>query len=221
MTQDVNQAETTAEAPSAENTTDMTTQDTDQGDSDSASKTVPYERFQEVISSKNELKQEIDNLKVQLGQIQETKAQTPTAPPNPQEEQIKGQLDKYLKELGYVSKQELEQKEADKELAQSIESLSKKYDGKNGLPKFDKTKAIEFAQKNLIGDLESAYKLMNEAAIMDNAIKAALGKTKGVRTEVSDGSGSADVGTSQTDLKNAAMSGDKDAMETLIRRSIS
>ena len=150
MTQDVNQAETTAEAPSAENTTDMTTQDTDQGDSDSASKTVPYERFQEVISSKNELKQEIDNLKVQLGQIQETKTQTPTAPPNPQEEQIKGQLDKYLKELGYVSKQELEQKEADKELAQSIESLSKKYDGKNGLPKFDKTKAIEFAQKNLI-----------------------------------------------------------------------
>jgi hypothetical protein len=56
---------------------------------------------------------------------------------------------------------------------------------------------------------------------MDFAIKQALGKTKGVKSEVSDGSGSQEVGTTQGDLKEAALSGDSDAMATLIKRAIS
>ncbi len=217
---DTTQAEDTAKAPSAENQTEETTQEeTPQEDSNQPIKTVPYERFKEVNSSKNELKEEIERLKSQLNEIQSAK--TPTTPPNPQEEQVKQQLDHYLKELGYVSKQELEQVEADRALQSTIQELEKKYDGKDGRPKFDRDEAIEFARKNLIGNLEIAYKQMHEAELMDYAIKKAMGKTKAVKSEKSDGSGSADVGTTQDDLYRSAMSGDEEALQTLIKRSIS
>ena len=216
--QDVQQVETTTEASSTEKQTVETTQDISQENSETTSKTVPYERFAEVNNSKNELKKEIDALKAQFGEIQAAK--TPIAPPNPQEETIKKQLDAYLKDLGYVNKQELEQKEADQQLQNNIKSLSEKYNGKDGRPKFDKSKAIEFAQQHLIGDLEIAYKQMHEAELLDFAIKQAMGKTKAVKTETSDGSGSADFGTSSSDLMNAAARGDKDAMAALIKRAI-
>jgi len=218
---DAQQAEETAETSSVENQTDETTQEETQDDSTQASeKSVPYDRFQEVINSKNELKKEIEALKQQFAGIQQTKAENPAAPPDPQEAVIKQQLDKYLKDMGYVSRQELEQKEADRQLSQTIDSLSKKYNGQNGLPKFDRSKVLEYAQSNLIGNLEVAYKQMNEAAIIDNAIKQALGKSKGVKTETSDGSGSANVGTTQGDLIEAAQGGDKDALSTLIKRAL-
>lgn len=218
---DAQQAEETAETSSVENQTEETTQDASQEDSNQTSdKSIPYDRFQEVINSKNELKKEIEALKQQMAGFQTKKEENPSAPSNPQEEVVKQQLDKYLKELGYVSKQELEQKEADRQLETHIESLSKKYDGKDGRPKFDKSKVLEYAQSNLIGNLEIAYKQMNEAALLDFAIKQAMGKTKGVKTEVSDGSGSAQVGTTQGDLIQAANSGDKDALATLIKRAL-
>lgn len=220
VSDDTTQAEETAEASSAENQTDETHQEeSPQENSDQPVKTVPYERFKEVNSSKNELKKEIESLKSQLNEIQAEKTQS--TPPNPQEEQIKQQLDHYLKELGYVSKKELEQVEADRELQNTIQELEKKYNGKDGRPKFSRDETIDFARKNLIGNLEIAYKQMHEAELMDYAIKKAMGKTKAVRSEKSDGSGSADVGTTQDDLYRSAVSGDEDALHTLIKRSIS
>lgn len=218
MPEDAQQVETTTETSSVENQTVETTQDAGQEDSETTSKSVPYERFQEVISSKNELKKEIEALKAQFGEIQ--KAKTPDSPPNPQEEIVKQQLDKYLKDMGYVNKAELEQKEADQQLQNNIKALSEKYDGKDGRPKFDKSKAIEYAQKHLIGDLEIAYKQMHEAELIDFAIKQAMGKTKAVKTETSDGSGSADFGTSSSDLMNAAAKGDAEARMALIKRAL-
>lgn len=217
---DVTQVEETTEASSAENQTDETIQEGTQDDSESTSKTVPYERLQEVINSKNELKGEIDRLRAEFAQIQQNKVEKPTDPPNPQEETIKQQLDKYLKELGYVSKQELEQKEADRQLEQSINTLANKYNGKDGKPKFEKAKVLEFAQQNLIGNLEVAYKQMHEAELIDFAVKQALGKTKGVKSESSDGSGSTQIGTTQSDLVHAAQEGDSDALSTLIKRAL-
>lgn len=220
MAQDVTQVEETTEASSAENQTDETIQEETQDDSGSTSKTVPYERLQEVINSKNELKGEIDRLRAEFAKIQQNKVDSPTDPPNPQEETVKQQLNKYLKELGYVSKEELEQKEADRQLEQTIDSLSGKYNGKDGRPKFEKNKVLEYAQKNLIGNLEIAYKQMHEAELIDFAVKQALGKTKGVKSESSDGSGSTQVGTTQSDLLEAAKDGDSDAISTLIKRTL-
>lgn len=220
---DVNQAETTAEAPSAETQTTETTQETTepQENSDVQPKTVPYERLKEVIESRKSLESKISQLEEQ---IKSFKPADPEKPTNPQEELVKEQLKKYMDEMGYVSKAELEaqekQKEADRQLEQNISTLSQKYDGKDGRPKFVKTKVLEYAAQNLIGNLEVAYKQMHETELLDVAIKEALGKSKGVKTEVSDGSGSSQVGTTQDDLMSAARSGDSDAIKTLIKRAI-
>ncbi len=221
---DVNQAETTAEASSAETQTTETNQEASsetQDNSEVQSKTVPYERFSEVINSKKELESKITKLEEQMAAF---KPSTPETPTDPKEEVVKQQLKKYLEDLGYVSKAELEaqekQKESDRQLEQNISSLSQKYDGKDGKPKFNKSKVLEYASQNLIGNLEVAYKQMHEVELLDHAIKQALGKSKGVKTEVSDGSGASQVGTTQEDLMKAVQPGDSSALQTLIKRAI-
>lgn len=208
--QDVQQAETTAEASSAENQTTETTQEVSQEDS----KYVPYDRFKEIVEAKNQLKAEIDQLKQQFKPSQQQTAQA-----DPQRETIKQQLDPILKEMGYVSKAELEQQEADRKLESEIKGLESRYSGKDGRPKFEKSKVLDYAAKNLIGNLEVAYEHMNKAALMDWAIKQATGKTAGVKTEGSDGSG-ASTGVANSDLLNAAKRGDDDALAALIKRTL-
>lgn len=211
----IDTTETTVDAPSAENETTETTQEVTQDDSMSpAVKAVPYDRFAEVIKNKQQLEARVKELE---GKV------TPQvdAQPNAYDEVVKQQLDKYLKELGYVSKQELEQKDADQQLEKNIEQLSSKYDGKDGRPKFDKTKVLNYAADNLIGNLEVAYKTMNEASLMDWAIKQAITNSRGTKTETSDGSGSTQIGTTQDDLYKAAQNGDDEAMKILIKRAIS
>jgi hypothetical protein len=210
---DVTQVETTTEASSAENQTTETTQETSQDDSSDTSKTVPYERFAEVNSIKKQLQAEIDQLKAQV------KSSVPAPQADPQRETIKQQLDPILKEMGYVSKAELEQQDADRKLDGEINKLADKYNGKDGRPKFERSKVLDYASKNLIGNLEVAYKAMNEASLMDWAIKQASGKTAGVKTEGSDGSG-ASTGVANSDLLNAAKRGDDDALSALIKRTL-
>lgn len=210
---DVTQEETTSETPSVENETTETTQEETQEDS-KVSKTVPYERFSEVNNKLKEYERKTAEMEEKFNKVSPT-------PANPQEEIIKQQFKKIADELGYVSKTELEQKEASKALQQTVKDLQAKYDGKDGRPKFDYQKTLDYAEKNLLGNLEVAYKAMNEPQLMDWAIKAALGKTKGVKSEVSDGSGSSEIGTTQGDLLNAAAKGDSDAISTLIKRTLS
>jgi hypothetical protein len=217
-TQDVTPAETTAAAPSADNQTVETTPEVTPGDSKTTPETVPYERFAEVNTIKNELKSKIDQLEAKVNTF--SQPATPAATPNPEEEKVKQQLDKMLKDMGYVSKTDLEQQRADEKLVQSIDKLSEKYNGKDGRPKFNKAEVLEYAQEHLIGDLELAYKAKHEADLISFAVAAALGKTKGVKSESSDGSGSSQVGTTQSDLLTAAQSGDKEAISALIKRTL-
>lgn len=203
------QAETTAEAPSAENKTEVATQEATPEKRQPA-KVVPYDRFESVVKNKQQLEAELAELR----------ANRSTAPVGDQEQVIKQQLNKYLADLGYVRKEELAEKEADKQLESDIKSLSQKYDGKDGRPKFDREKALQYAADNLIGNLEVAYKQMHEAELLDYAIKQATGRIKPTRTEVSDGSGSSQIGETQNDLLSSAKAGDEDAMRTLIKRAI-
>lgn len=176
-------------------------------------KTVPYERFAEVNKNKRELEKKIVEL--------EQKAKTSTSSaPSTEEEKIRQELDRYLKDLGYINKQELERIEQDKHLERELESLEGKYSGKDGRPKFNREDVLEYAASHLIGDPEVAYKTMYEKELLDIAIKQATGRTKPTRTETSDGSGSQEVGESQSDLRQAAQNGDRDAFKTLIKRSI-
>lgn len=211
---DVQQVETTPEASSAETQTAETTQEVTQENSEV--KTVPYDRFAEVNNYNKELK-------TQLSQIQEQlKGLSPKIEPvaaDPAKETIKNQLKGYLNELGYVSKEELEQRDAEKQVMSQVENLKAKYNGQDGRPKYDHNKVLDFASKNLIGNLEIAYEQMNKAELLNHAISKALGTTKGTKTEISDGSG-ARVGTSNDDLMKAAQSGDSDAMSMLIKRAL-
>lgn len=213
-TQDVqvestDQAETTAEASSAENKTEVATQEATP-EKRQPTKVVPYDRFESVVKTKQQLEAELAELRANRG----------TEQPSNQEQLIKQQLDKYLSDMGYVKKEVLEEKEADRKLEESIKSLSQKYDGKDGRPKFDREKALQYAADNLIGNLEVAYKQMHEAELLDYAIKQATGRIKPTKTEVSDGSGSSQIGETQNDLLSSAKAGDEDAMRTLIKRAI-
>jgi len=214
---DVNTEETTSESSSDTNETTETTQestdDSQEAQDDSKdTKFVPYERFSEVNSKYKKLEREVEELKAD---------RTPKTPPNPQEVEVKEKLNTMMKDLGYVSKEDLDRQRADDALKSQVADLKSKYDGKDGRPKFDYIKSLEFAEKNLIGNLDVAYKMMNEAKLTDWAVKQALGKTKGTKSEVSDGSGSANVGTSQEELRSLAAKGDKDAMNTLVKRALS
>lgn len=203
------QAETTAEASSAENQTEVATQEATP-EKRQPTKVVPYDRFESVVKTKQQLEAELAELRANRG----------TEQPFNQEQVIKQQLDKYLSDMGYVKKEVLEEKEADRKLEESIKSLSQKYDGKDGRPKFDREKALQYAADNLIGNLEVAYKQMHEAELLDYAIKQATGRIKPTKTEVSDGSGSSQIGETQNDLLSSAKAGDEDAMRTLIKRAI-
>lgn len=203
------QAETTAEASSAENQTEVATQE-ETPEKRQPTKVVPYDRFESVVKTKQQLEAELAELRANRG----------TEQPFNQEQVIKQQLDKYLSDMGYVKKEVLEEKEADRKLEESIKSLSQKYDGKDGRPKFDREKALQYAADNLIGNLEVAYKQMHEAELLDYAIKQATGRIKPTKTEVSDGSGSSQIGETQNDLLSSAKAGDEDAMRTLIKRAI-
>lgn len=201
----------TAEVSSTENETAETTE-VETPEESKVSKSVPYDRFAEVNNNYKKLEAELAELKA--GRV-EPKVE------NPQEVVVKQQLDKYLKEMGYVSKEDLARQEADKALQDQVKTLQSKYDGKDGRPKFKYEDVLDYAEKNLIGNLEIAYQQKHQAELIDFAVKTALGKTKGVKSEVSDGSGSQEVGTTQGDLREAALSGDSDARMALIKRALS
>jgi len=210
--QDVQAVEETTEVPSTETETTQDTEVTQEAEA----KTVPYDRLREVIDERNEIKNKLAELEAKVN----SKPSEPIAPADPQREAVKQEFKKIATELGFVSKEELEQKDADKQLSDTMSSLESKYDGKNGLPKFDRVKTLKFAQENLVGTLEGAYKLMHFSDFMDHGVKEALGKTKGVKSEVSDGSGSSNIGTTDNDLKSAASRGDRDALSALIKRAL-
>lgn len=87
-----------------------------------------------------------------------------------------------------------EQKAAeDRAFLQELETLEKEYDGKNGLPKFDRVKVLEAmqAQGNRVFDPRAMYQKLNEKAINDRLIKQAMKDQSGNRLE-STGTGGSD-----------------------------
>jgi hypothetical protein len=221
-TKDVQNVETTTTDSSSEQNTSENSQETAQPQEntneanitkDFSSNFVPYDRFKEKNEEAKKLKEELDRLQQerQLTQTQQQQNQTID-----QEQVVKEQL----KKLGFVSKEELQEVEADRQLSNTLEKLESKYDGKDGAPKFKRSEILKYARDNMIGDIEAAYKLKHQVELTDIAIKRALGKVPGVKSEVSDGSGSATAGTSNNDLKAAIEKGDKGALTTYIKRQL-
>lgn len=177
---------------------------------------MPYERFREV----NEQAKRAQELERKLADI-EARLQ-----PKPETDPQLEAVNKQLKAMGYAPVQEVEalveqklkDQQAELSVKQEIQSLSQKYDGKNGLPKFDANEAFDYARQHGIGNLETAYKEMHEKALIDWHVKQALTKSQGVKTEGSDGSGSSQVGTTDQDLLESIKQGDRNALKTRLKR---
>lgn len=227
---DVKEAdETTASASSnAEETTTETTPDEGQGDNKNAEvladgtpvdqKTVPYKVFADANTKLAEATKKLEEVAAKMGSNA-----TPAAPIDPaeakQKEAIKQALEPMLKEMGYVSKDELRRQKADEQLETSLKSLEDKYSGKdNPELKFVRDEVINFAIENGISNPEMAFKIMKEKEFANFLIQQAGSKSQGLQTEGSNGSGSQSVGNSDDDLKAAAAKGDKKAKDILLSR---
>lgn len=210
-------AETTAvESSSTTETPQETTQaaETSEPAKSTEEQVVPYSRFKEV----NEKAKRADELEARLKEL-EAKA----APVVEEDEQTK-QVKETLKNLGFVSKEELEvqkkQEREDIELDKKLTQLETKYNGADGKPKFSRQEIFDFYQSSgrISSDPEVLYKQKFETELTNWSIQQALTKTKGTKSEASDGSGSANAGVGSNDLKSAAMQGDKSALRTYLKR---
>ncbi len=220
-TTDVN-TETT-EASSAENQTVETSvessdQSTDTKDS-KVSEAVPYERFTEINSKNKALEKEIKEIKESIAQ---QKASAPVEPKTQVQRNQEALVKEQLKKMGFTSSEDVDarfkQLEADNKLSNELKSLEGKYDGSDGRPKFGRKEVLEYARDHQIGDVESAYKLMNYDQLLSHSAKHASDTNKPVKSETSDGSGSSQAGTTNKDLLGGIKRGDKSSLNSFIKR---
>lgn len=216
----VNNTETTDASPAEKPATSETqeSQDTGSTSEKQISESVPYERFAEVNNKNKALEKSIEEIRQEMEELK--KPSEPQAPVSPEQEQQEQQIREQLKKMGFISKEELELVEEDRKLQSTLEKLETKYDGSDGRPKFDRVKVLSFAKEKGIADVDGAYNLLHQPELIDFAIKQAQGKTKPVKSETSDGSGSSEAGTTRGDLIKAAQKGDKGSVRDLIKRAI-
>lgn len=82
------------------------------------------------------------------------------------------------KQLGYVSREELERERFRDKFETQLDRFVSSHDGSDGLPKAEKEKLVQFMGENGFGPqhIESAYKLMHMDAIQEVAAKKYLEK---------------------------------------------
>ena len=73
----------------------------------------------------------------------------------------------YLRKLGFVHREEQTQKEEDSILENNLQKLTESYDGRDGKPRFDRERVLEFCIQNGIASPEYGYKLMNYDALRE------------------------------------------------------
>jgi len=214
------ETETVTPTPGSDTTTQETTEATTTAVNEE-DRPVPYSRFKEVNERSKQYEAKLKEVEDRLAAMD--KRTTPPTNVDPQEQQVKTMLNQY----GYLSRDEF-QAELDKreqrlredtQVAQELARLEQKYDGKNGLPKFDRQKVVNFALERRLADPEVAYKTLFEKEYLNWHIQHAGDKSKGVKTESSDGSGASSAGPANEDLMSEAMNGDDQAFNTLIKRT--
>lgn len=184
--------QTDGDQPEASEKTETTQDEVTAIEEREEAKTVPYGRFKEVNDQVGALREQIAALTAkaqiadQLSEALSPKAAEPDMPP-----QVKAALDT-LKQYGVTTKDEIlaevrremdmtfEQREFAQKLLSEAESLEKRYDGSNGMPRFDRSEVGKwldekgFTQDQLRAGgitLEGAYRLMHGGAIEDARVK--------------------------------------------------
>ena len=136
------------------------------------------EKLRQQTENLNEaLRQEREERKRYRDELEATRQQIPTykSPEQIEADRVKAEAQRALKELGFMTREEIEQqqvqerqawerenqeKEAKQALEQDVENLAKEFDGKNGKPKFDKSKVIDYlnhGSEKRIFNLRAAY----------------------------------------------------------------
>lgn len=139
--------------------------------------TVPFNRFQEVNDKAKAAEERAAKIEEELAQLRE---QQPQTPPSSEEEVDPDVLDlvrKSADKLGFVSKEELDAREAQTQVRQDITDLTSQYKD-SGIP-FDGKKIIDYAKANGMPlgskkSLDAVYKEMNYDAIIEAQRKAAI-----------------------------------------------
>lgn len=203
-------------APSSENETAQVAQ-TDESAANEQSKYVPYSRFTEVNEGYKQAQQTVEQLQKEVEAIKSQFAPKPSEP-DPQQVAIKQQLEA----LGFITKEqqemEMRRQREDQKVQAELTQLENEFNGQDGRPKFDRKKVITYAIENQLGNLRTAYKEMHEQELINWHIEQAIAKSKGVKSEASNGSGSSEAGTTNEDLKEAIRMGDKNALKTFLKR---
>jgi hypothetical protein len=212
------ETETTVTTPSDDQTTQATPEGESTPPADTAEdKYVPYSRFKEVNDRLRDIEEKYS--KQEPSNREQEAVRRPETPPDPQAEAAKT----ILKQYGFLTADDVEQKiqqsKQDEAVQRELTRLEQKYDGKNGLPKFDRNKVVKFAIDNGLANPEVAYKHMFEPEWLNWNVQQAISKTKGVKTESSNGSGGQPAGPTNDDLLDAAKKGDSGAFDTILKRT--
>jgi hypothetical protein len=148
---------------------------------------IPYDRFQEKVNELNTMKEQMAELKAKAEVADRLQQAVNPQVSTPEEQARQKQLEAARKELeamGYVDKttvdslveQKLEAYKWQERFVNQMDQLSKKYDGKEGGPKFEPEEVAKFmdqqhAKGNVITDPEMAFKLMNLDSLAEDKAK--------------------------------------------------
>lgn len=158
--------------------TESTNEDTQSEDtSNTEEPTVPKWRLDQVIEQRNKLREQL---------LQGIAPQGNTSDQAPQEydsdaQEEEAQIRRVLKEMGFVTKEEQEEREretvAQNMFISEMNRLEALYDGKNGFPKFDPKEIADYMDSlheagQSITDPETAYRLKYYDQIVDAQVKA-------------------------------------------------
>jgi len=145
-------------------------------------RSIPYERFEEVIRERNEAREKallLDKLQQDPTIAQAFLKNVPREEVDP----VIAEADRKIQELGYVRKQDvalmieqvIAEKEFIREFGNKLNSLSEKYNGSDGKPKFEPEEIVKFMDEYGIKDPEMAYELKYKEELADVRAKAKRG----------------------------------------------
>jgi hypothetical protein len=199
---DVTSTETTVDSSSDVEQTAPDTLDSAEGQSNTESEggedskvdnRIPYDRFQEKVNELNSMKEQMAELKAKAEIADRLQQAVNPQVNSPEQAARQRQLEAARRELeamGYVDQtkvdqlveQKLEAYKWQERFVNQMDQLSKKYDGKEGSPKFEPEKVAEFmdqqhAKGNVITDPEMAFKLMNLDSLAESKAKAQKSST--------------------------------------------
>jgi hypothetical protein len=160
----------------------------DGGDS-ATSQMIPRDRFDQIYGERNQLRDEIAQYREALARIQndpQYREQMFGKQAVTQDPKVQNAL-KILKDNGIPTMQDIEKKFEEREMLSNlrtqINEMEKKYDGKSGLPKFDRNEVVEHMKRYNMTDAERAYRDLYMDAIIDARVKQSNSKGRGMYSE--------------------------------------